>query len=90
MQRLNNYHHWLSDGTFKVVPLGLLQLYTVNVLVEHSSVSGAYILTTNKAEDTYDRAFTVINFSHTNFYIDIITGFETKCSEWPDQFDAGF
>ena len=55
--RLRTYRHWSGDGTFKITPSNFLQLYTLNVLVEQSSVPSAYILMCNKAADTYRRIF---------------------------------
>jgi hypothetical protein len=46
-----------SDGTFKVVPKNFLQLYTLNVLVEQSSIVSAFVLMGNKAAATYIRVF---------------------------------
>ena len=58
--RLRTYRHWSGDGTFEITPSNFLQLYTLNVLVEQSSVPSAYILMCNKAADTYRRVFEVL------------------------------
>lgn len=43
-----------------VTPLSFLQLYTINVLVDHVSLPSAYILMANRQRVTYSRIFGVI------------------------------
>jgi hypothetical protein len=40
-----------------VIPSSFLQLYTISILLEKSSLACAYLLMANKAADTYTRAF---------------------------------
>uniref|UniRef100_A0A915MAD5 MULE transposase domain-containing protein n=1 Tax=Meloidogyne javanica TaxID=6303 RepID=A0A915MAD5_MELJA len=39
----------------------MLQLYTINVLIEQSSVGAAYVLMANKAQATYIRVLNALN-----------------------------
>ena len=43
-----------SNFLHLVVPSRMLQLYTINVLIEQSSVGAAYVLMANKAQMTYN------------------------------------
>ncbi|KAL3116353.1 hypothetical protein niasHT_002436 [Heterodera trifolii] len=54
LRRLRTYRNWASDGTFKTVSKNLLQLYTINALIEQSSVPAVFALMANKAQDTYN------------------------------------
>jgi hypothetical protein len=43
-----------------VRPSGFLQIYTLNVIVQHSSIPCAYIVMSNRIMESYRRVFTVI------------------------------
>jgi hypothetical protein len=47
-----------------VVPPNFLQLYCVNVLVEHSSVPAVYLIMANRVRETYSRAFRFLRDYH--------------------------
>lgn len=46
---------------FQVVPSNFLQLWTLNVLIDQSSIACVYALMGNKEYDTYRRVLNVIN-----------------------------
>lgn len=53
LERLRDHPNCAGDGTFKVTPLAFLQLYTLNVLIDHSSIPAIWILMANRQKQTY-------------------------------------
>ena len=74
MKMLSKYPSWMGDGTFAVVPLIFLQLYTILILVNNFPLPLAFGLLPNKKTKTYVSFFTLISnhlTSHpTSFNVD--------------------
>ena len=54
----------------------MLQLYTINVLIEQSSVGAAYTLMANKAQATYIRVLSALHQSIQHLPLSVILDFE--------------
>ena len=54
---LRDTSKWFADGTFKVVPNQLFQLYTIHCEKDGFVIPSIYALLKNKRETTYDRLF---------------------------------
>lgn len=59
----------------------MLQLYTINVLIEQSSVGAAYVLMANKAQMTYNRVLNALHQSIQQPPLSVILDFEIGMCE---------
>ena len=60
MKLLSKYTAWMGDGTFAIVPLVFLQLYTLLVVVNNFALPLAFGLLPNKTTKTYVKFFKMI------------------------------
>lgn len=70
-----------SNFLHLVVPSRMLQLYTINVLIEQSSVGAAYVLMANKAQMTYNRVLNALHQSIQQPPLSVILDFEIGMCE---------
>jgi hypothetical protein len=60
MKLLSKHKSWMGDGTFAVLPLIFLQLYTILVVINNHALPLAFGLLPNKTTKTYKSFFLLI------------------------------
>ncbi|QQP50943.1 Putative LOC100898192, partial [Caligus rogercresseyi] len=61
---LTNIKDWSCDGTFKCAPSLYYQLFTLHVVVRHSSIPRIFALLPNKTTNTYLRLLGCLKHIH--------------------------
>ncbi|CAF1172092.1 unnamed protein product [Didymodactylos carnosus] len=60
LNRLSNSEHWHADGTFKIAPQLIYQLYIIHGFIRGRSVPLVYALLPGKSEAVYGELFNVL------------------------------
>nr|XP_033788082.1 uncharacterized protein LOC117354520 isoform X1 [Geotrypetes seraphini] len=47
--------HWFMDGTFKVAPELIVQMFTIHAFVDHRALPMVFVLLNSKTEEEYER-----------------------------------
>lgn len=79
LKLLSKYTAWMGDGTFAVLPLIFLQLYTILVIVNNFPLPLAFGLLPNKKTKTYIAFFSLIYPFLTSTPTSINVDFELAC-----------
>ena len=51
---------WFMDGTFKIAPRQMMQLFTIHSMINQTTIPCVYILTMKKDTKAYREAFGVL------------------------------
>ena len=89
--KVSNYFHshktglvmeqnWFVDGTFKVCPQIMFQIYTIHPQINGRILPCIYALLPNKTEETYTILFREVEQHVANSPTDILTDFERAAS----------
>ena len=79
LKLLSKYTAWMGDGTFAVLPLIFLQLYTILVIVNNFPLPLAFGLLSNKKTKTYIAFFSLIYPFLSSTPTSINVDFELAC-----------